>query len=124
MTAAIHPLAAATPDVRDVLALESYADRLTRHRHQLEDDLQAARQRIAWHRHERGVRRALAPGEIRTLTAAGILAAEPGDHAERSTIERRADQLAALAHLEQLTRDAIDRLDHAAALRERRSEDS
>ena len=121
MAAAIHPLPTDAPlDVRNTLVLECYAGRLARHGHRLEDELHEARQRITWRRHERSARRSLAPGEIRALNAVGILAADLTDQADRTTIQRRTEQLAALATLEHLTSDAIDRFDRAADM-ERRS---
>ena len=122
MTATAPTLAAlptAPAGVADVLALEAYADRLDRARRRLEDDRHAAAQRIAWRRHERHARRQLAAGEIRALTDAGVLAPHPDDLDDHRVLQRRSEQLAALANLQRLTEAAIARHDDLLAQVER-----
>ena len=114
---AVAPLPAAPAGVAEVLALEAYADRLDRARRRLEDDRQAAAQRIAWRRHERQARRQLAAGEIRALTDAGVLAPHPDDLDDHRVLQRRSEQLAALTNLQRLTAEAIARYDHQEATR-------
>jgi hypothetical protein len=110
--ATTHPTPPAAFETRAVNALRSYADRLARCRERLEDDAQAARQRIDWARHETRARAALDPDQVRALTDAGIFAPTPGDLEDRRIIARREAQLAAISEVERLTRDAIERQRH------------
>ena len=111
MNAAAHPSPppAAPLDVRDAPALQACADRLERHRRRMADDRDAARLRLRSNEHERPARRQLRPEQIRALADAGILVPTAGDLDERRTIDRRRHQLDAIAELQRITADSLDR---------------
>ncbi len=114
MTITLYKPRTGEPNTCNVVALHAYADRLARCRQRLEDDVQAAYQRLNWAQHEADARRALTPVQVRALTDAGILAPIGSDPEDHRIIERRRAQLAAVTEVEQLTRDAIERHELAA----------
>ena len=102
----------ASPTLDD---LHAYADRLTRARHRLEDEVRTARTRLGWHAHERAARRVIGAGHVHALRIAGVMNADDlPDIDDGTLIERRRAQLAALDALASFTDAAIS----AAATRE------
>lgn len=96
----------------DRLDLELYAERLTRYRERVLDDLAHARMRESWSAFEAEARARLDPQETARLTALGILASEHADEDARALSAERSADLIALERLQVLVE------------RERRSERS
>jgi hypothetical protein len=95
-------------DARNRLALETYADRLARHRDRLADDLDAAHLRIRWQAYERQACRQLTQQQVRVLTDAGVIVSSPDELDDRRLVQRRREQLAALSDLQRLVERAIE----------------
>jgi hypothetical protein len=91
----------------DRLDLELYADRLARHAARLADELAAARLRLTWAELERAARAELGAGRSLLLESLGVLAAGEGGEADEALVERRREQLAALAALQAYVERAI-----------------
>ena len=82
------------------LDLELYADRLARHAERLADDVDAARLRLVWGELERRARADLGAADSMRLEALGVHGPPGGGGEDRTLIERRGLQLAALKRLQ------------------------
>jgi hypothetical protein len=90
----------------DRLDMELYADRVSRHAERLDDDLAAARLRLAWVAFEATARERLGPDDALLLESVGVLGGTATDDDER-TVTRRHRQLVAVGRLQAIVEETL-----------------